>query len=451
AENDQIPQATDQETSVITVREESLPLEKRTGCDSEAAALTISFTNRRTNSRVNEEPSVKNLAEKGVTDEKSLAENEATAEKILSEIEEELIAPAAISSSSSLLNPELSPVKKLADSEAEKILRYIGALSTAEEERPPDPEIIAPSRWADLTEDDELEEQNQNVESPMSDNREGQGHNTNCGLKPAVATITTPIHQSGSRSIWKEGELKNRHRLINKWDPDILGIAEPKINPQEMSMVFLQSHGLSTKFHHNSRQCQVPNLWLFWKSTISPPNLLHCSQQQLTVEVEGALITIIHAHCIYIQRRQLWTELQQIRTANIPWLLLGDFNAYLSDSEKQGGNKPSAVAMNDFRECVSNSHLMEVPSKGFLHTWWNKQDLLIFSAEGRKYPTLRRRGWLKDGGVQWIRRRDLELLLESSGLRFSEEWDTENNVEFTDLSSKFTTDMLFESREDLLN
>ncbi|KAF9607034.1 hypothetical protein IFM89_030807 [Coptis chinensis] len=28
-----------------------------------------------------------------------------------------------------------------------------------------------------------------------------------------------------------------------------------------------------------------------------------------------------------------------------------------------------------------------------------------------------------DGGVQWIRRRDLELLLESSGLRFSEEWE----------------------------
>ncbi|KAF9618690.1 hypothetical protein IFM89_002385 [Coptis chinensis] len=137
------------------------------------------------------------------------------------------------------------------------------------------------------------------------------------------------------RGIGNDKSQNRLSKLINKWDPDILGIAEPKINPQEMSMVFLQSHGLSTKFHHNSRQCQVPNLWLFWKSTISPPNLLHCSQQQLTVE--------------------------------------GDFNAYLSDSEKQGGNKPSAVAMNDFRECVSNSHLMEVPSKGFLHTWWNKQ------------------------------------------------------------------------------
>ncbi|KAF9590137.1 hypothetical protein IFM89_031741 [Coptis chinensis] len=35
--------------------------------------------------------------------------------------------------------------------------------------------------------------------------------------------------------------------------------------------------------------------------------------------------------------------------------------------------------------------------------------------------------WLKDGGVQWIRRRDLKLLLESSGLRFSEEWGTGGN------------------------
>ncbi|KAF9588044.1 hypothetical protein IFM89_007219 [Coptis chinensis] len=140
-----------------------------------------------------------------------------------------------------------------------------------------------------------------------------------------------------------------------------------------MSMSFLQSQGLSTTFHHNSRRSQVPNLWLFWKSSITPPNLLHCSQQQLTMEVEGAIITIIHAHCIYIQRRQLWTELQHISNANFPWLLMGDFNAYLSYSEKQGGNIPSAAAMNDFQECVSIAHLMEVPCNGFHHTWWNKQ------------------------------------------------------------------------------
>ncbi|KAF9587772.1 hypothetical protein IFM89_005504 [Coptis chinensis] len=39
------------------------------------------------------------------------------------------------------------------------------------------------------------------------------------------------------------------------------------------------------------------------------------------------------------------------------------------------------------------------------------------------------------GGVQWIRRRDLELLLESSGLRFSEEWPAEDAAALPGLSS----------------
>ncbi|KAF9599629.1 hypothetical protein IFM89_001371 [Coptis chinensis] len=54
---------------------------------------------------------------------------------------------------------------------------------------------------------------------------------------------------------------------------------------------------------------------------------------------------------------------------------MGDFNAYLSYSEKQGGNRPSAEAMNAFRECVSTAHLLEVPCNGFHHTWMELQSL----------------------------------------------------------------------------
>ncbi|KAF9604307.1 hypothetical protein IFM89_005633 [Coptis chinensis] len=74
-----------------------------------------------------------------------------------------------------------------------------------------------------------------------------------------------------------------------------------------------------------------------------------------------------------LKRRPLWTELQHISNANFPWLLMGEFNAYLSCFEKQGGNRPSAATMNEFRECVSTALLMEVPCNGFHHTWWNKQ------------------------------------------------------------------------------
>ncbi|KAF9602111.1 hypothetical protein IFM89_025156 [Coptis chinensis] len=81
------------------------------------------------------------------------------------------------------------------------------------------------------------------------------------------------------------------------------------------------------------------------------------------------------------------------------WLILEDFNAYLSITEKKGGHHPSTSSMNDFREFVSQNLLMEVHSSGFHLTWWNKQvgefkimgklDRMLCNANwGTKYP-----GW----------------------------------------------------------
>ncbi|KAF9616732.1 hypothetical protein IFM89_032251 [Coptis chinensis] len=46
------------------------------------------------------------------------------------------------------------------------------------------------------------------------------------------------------------------------------------------------------------------------------------------MEIDGVLLSIIHAHCIYVNRRQLWMDLHQLSLMNLPWLILGDFNAY---------------------------------------------------------------------------------------------------------------------------
>ncbi|KAF9603379.1 hypothetical protein IFM89_035624 [Coptis chinensis] len=175
------------------------------------------------------------------------------------------------------------------------------------------------------------------------------------------------------RGIANDKTQNRLSKLINKWDPDIVGIAEPMINPRDISSAYLQSLGMSASFYSNDRQNSAPNIWLLWKSTVSTPTLLQQSSQQITVEVEGCLITVVHAHCIYVQRRHLWNEIKQISSFNLPWLVLGDFNAYLSILEKCGGNRPTAAALNDFRDCISESQLMEIPNTGFVYTWWNKQ------------------------------------------------------------------------------
>ncbi|KAF9614633.1 hypothetical protein IFM89_019610 [Coptis chinensis] len=130
---------------------------------------------------------------------------------------------------------------------------------------------------------------------------------------------------------------------------------------------------MSSCLFYNTSQNRVPNIWLFWKTTVATPNMIHCSNQQLTVEIDGVLLSIIHVHCIYVSRRQLWYDLQQLSLSNLPWLMLGDFNAYLSYLDKQGGHRPITAVMTDFRDFVGSNHLMEVPCNGFHFSWWNKQ------------------------------------------------------------------------------
>ncbi|KAF9605482.1 hypothetical protein IFM89_017501 [Coptis chinensis] len=164
-------------------------------------------------------------------------------------------------------------------------------------------------------------------------------------------------------------------KLINKWEPDIVGIAELMIYPNDLPINFLQSLGMSSALYSNpnSDPNRVPNLWIIWKDSVSTPTMIHFSYHHITVMVDNVLITIVHAHCLYVQRRHLWLELSTINSLNLPWLILGDFNAYLSVSEKRGGNNPMAASMTDFRDFMSNNHLMEVPNSGFQLTWWNKQ------------------------------------------------------------------------------
>ncbi|KAF9618077.1 hypothetical protein IFM89_000028 [Coptis chinensis] len=177
------------------------------------------------------------------------------------------------------------------------------------------------------------------------------------------------------RGIANERSQIRLSKLINKWDPDIVGIAEPKIQPNDIPINFLHSLGMSTAFFSNpgTDPNRVPNIWLIWKASLPSPTMVYFSNQHIIVEIENVLITIVHAHCIAIQRRQLWLEQSNINPLNLPWMIMGDFNAYLSISKKKGGNNPSSSAMNDFRNFISNNQMMEVPSSGYQLTWWNKQ------------------------------------------------------------------------------
>ncbi|KAL0293843.1 UNVERIFIED_CONTAM: hypothetical protein Sradi_6917400 [Sesamum radiatum] len=77
--------------------------------------------------------------------------------------------------------------------------------------------------------------------------------------------------------------------------------------------------------------------------------------------------------CDPSRRRQLWGGLQGLadNISEVPWCVLGDFNATLDVNESCGRTSDSNTAMADFREFISNVGLVHPPFTGCPFTWHN--------------------------------------------------------------------------------
>ncbi|KAF9607732.1 hypothetical protein IFM89_000079 [Coptis chinensis] len=243
------------------------------------------------------------------------------------------------------------------DTEVEKVLHLLVQKQQVREleSKPPDPNFPQSSNWSDMIEEE--------VDDQLQISKESTNHNGNYSL--------TLFRPPGPDQDLVLGVGKNKVTFII--NPNKYPIFSMRAN--DLPISFLQSLGMSSDFYSNpsSDPNRVPNLWLIWKDSISAPTMIDYSNQHITVMVDRVLITIVHAHSLYVQRRHLWLELSTINSLNLPWLILGDFNAYLSVSEKRGGNNPTTTSMNDFRDFMKNNQLMEVSNSGFHLTWWNKQ------------------------------------------------------------------------------
>lgn len=88
-------------------------------------------------------------------------------------------------------------------------------------------------------------------------------------------------------------------------------------------------------------------------------------------------VAFVYAFNLETQRRELWGDISAICRGSPasfrPWLLLGDFNQILSASEHYSLS-PSTLplsGMGEFRECLEDNELDDIPSRGVFYTWSN--------------------------------------------------------------------------------
>ncbi|KAL5701188.1 hypothetical protein ACHQM5_026552 [Ranunculus cassubicifolius] len=173
------------------------------------------------------------------------------------------------------------------------------------------------------------------------------------------------------RCVKKEKALSKLHELVVEYRFDIIGIAEPMVVPRANTTLVMGLQGYSSNIIHNGANGVLGNLWVLFKPELQP-KVISISKQQISVEVEGNLISFIHASSVTQTRRHLWTQLEQIRP-NTPWLLGGDFNCVLSYVEKKGGRFPNLQAMQEFFNFVSRCDLLEPASLGSKYSWSNNR------------------------------------------------------------------------------
>ncbi|XP_026383538.1 uncharacterized protein LOC113279035 [Papaver somniferum] len=112
---------------------------------------------------------------------------------------------------------------------------------------------------------------------------------------------------------------------------------------------------------HNSSASKKGNIWIFWSSSIQRPSIISITDQSITVEVGGALITGVHANTLTVNRRELWMEMEDISLLNKPWLTIGDFNYVLREEENKGVLRPLKISMMEFNNCLHGCGLMQAP------------------------------------------------------------------------------------------
>ncbi|KAL0006059.1 hypothetical protein SO802_013620 [Lithocarpus litseifolius] len=119
-------------------------------------------------------------------------------------------------------------------------------------------------------------------------------------------------------------------------------------------------------------------LAFLWKNTINLEVINYTANHVLAVVTEDDgfrwFLTCFYGWPEAQQKEKSWRLLEYLRTfVEGPWMLIGDFNAFLHTSEKKSIRPPQTSQVNAFREALESCHLKDLGFKGYPFTWNNKR------------------------------------------------------------------------------
>uniref|UniRef100_A0A803NST3 Reverse transcriptase domain-containing protein n=1 Tax=Cannabis sativa TaxID=3483 RepID=A0A803NST3_CANSA len=178
-----------------------------------------------------------------------------------------------------------------------------------------------------------------------------------------------------ARGIGSDRAFRNLSRLVYLCNPTLLFIMESRMAKNAVD-------NLKHKLHFDSglempRLGRSGGLLLFWTNDVIV-TLLSQSISHFDCYVSCSITNVsFHLTCFYGSpvdslKSHTWNILNRIGRGNPrdPWLIIGDFNAFLFSYDKQGGN-PDRGPSSDFRHFLDSFNLSPLDPSGPLLTWNN--------------------------------------------------------------------------------
>lgn len=114
-------------------------------------------------------------------------------------------------------------------------------------------------------------------------------------------------------------------------------------------------------------------LALMWKNSVSL-SLISRDERLIDAHVtynnKSFHLSCVYGHPVQSERYILWEKLERIaENRDEEWMLIGDFNEILSNSEKIGGPLREEWTFRDFRNMVANCDLVDMRSRGDRFSW----------------------------------------------------------------------------------
>ena len=180
---------------------------------------------------------------------------------------------------------------------------------------------------------------------------------------------------------------RSRQRVVRSWVASnkllVGGLLETHVAEENAASV-LASTLPGWRMDSNYCCSDLGRIWLVWDPSVSVLVFKKLEQMVLcSVKLPGTFrsfaVALVYGKNNEVERRVLWDEMSQLSITSplsrTPWVLLGDFNQILNTAEhfSVSPSSYSVRGLEDLQDCLRDSELDDLSSRGVFYTWSNHQ------------------------------------------------------------------------------